>query len=401
MNEKILTVSQLNAYIKSKFDYDDVLSGIWIKGEISNFKNHSSGHMYMTLKDEMGVLKAVMFKGSTFSLRFMPENGMKVLAYGRVSVYERDGQYQLYIEQMEPDGVGALYIAYEQLKKRLEEEGLFDRDHKKQLPVFPRKIAVVTSPTGAAVRDILNILKRRYPLADVTVYPVQVQGEGSANQIASAIEYINKSSQCDVIITGRGGGSIEDLWCFNEEICARAIYNSEIPVISAVGHETDFTIADFVADLRAPTPSAAAELATPDINEIKGWLWDTQGRLLRLCVNCMENKKFRLTETAKRFSEKAILSDYAGKRQYIDSLMQKNISAVSGKISDTKEQFVRSVSKLEVLNPLSVLKRGYSLATDEKGTVKDSVKDFEKSKSFILNLKDGKLCAEVKEIENG
>lgn len=400
MNENILTVSQLNAYIKSKFDFDEVLSGVWIKGEISNFKNHSSGHMYMTLKDEMGVVKAVMFKGNTFSLRFMPENGMKVLAYGRVSVYERDGQYQLYVEKMEPDGIGALYIAYEQLKKRLEQEGLFDERHKKNIPVFPRKIGVVTSPTGAAVRDILNVLKRRYPLADVTVYPVQVQGDGSAEQIASAIEYINAATECDVIITGRGGGSIEDLWCFNEEVCARAIFNSKIPVISAVGHETDFTIADFVADLRAPTPSAAAELATPDISEITSYLFDMKSRLLRLSVNAVENKRFKLTETAKRFSEKAVLNDYAGKRQYIDSLMQRSTATVASKIAQAREGFVKSVSKLEVLNPLSVLKRGYSLATDEKGQVLDTVKAFKKDKPFMLNLKDGKLEAVVKEIKN-
>ncbi|MBO5099551.1 MAG: exodeoxyribonuclease VII large subunit [Clostridia bacterium] len=400
MNENILTVSQLNAYIKSKFDFDEVLSGVWIKGEISNFKNHSSGHMYMTLKDEMGVVKAVMFKGNTFSLRFMPENGMKVLAYGRVSVYERDGQYQLYVEKMEPDGIGALYIAYEQLKKRLEQEGLFDERHKKDIPVFPRKIGVVTSPTGAAVRDILNVLKRRYPLADVTVYPVQVQGDGSAEQIASAIEYINAATECDVIITGRGGGSIEDLWCFNEEVCARAIFNSKIPVISAVGHETDFTIADFVADLRAPTPSAAAELATPDISEITSYLFDMKSRLLRLSVNAVENKRFKLTETAKRFSEKAVLNDYAGKRQYIDSLMQRSTTTVASKIAQAREGFVKSVSKLEVLNPLSVLKRGYSLATDEKGQVLDTVKAFKKDKPFMLNLKDGKLEAVVKEIKN-
>ena len=400
MNENILTVSQLNAYIKSKFDFDEVLSGVWIKGEISNFKNHSSGHMYMTLKDEMGVVKAVMFKGNTFSLRFMPENGMKVLAYGRVSVYERDGQYQLYVEKMEPDGIGALYIAYEQLKKRLEQEGLFDERHKKDIPVFPRKIGVVTSPTGAAVRDILNVLKRRYPLADVTVYPVQVQGDGSAEQIASAIEYINASAECDVIITGRGGGSIEDLWCFNEEVCARAIFNSKIPVISAVGHETDFTIADFVADLRAPTPSAAAELATPDISEITSYLFDMKSRLLRLSVNAVENIRFKLTETAKRFSEKAVLNDYAGKRQYIDSLMQRSTATVASKIAQAREGFVKSVSKLEVLNPLSVLKRGYSLATDEKGQVLDTVKAFKKDKPFMLNLKDGKLEAVVKEIKN-
>ena len=400
MNENILTVSQLNAYIKSKFDFDEVLSGVWIKGEISNFKNHSSGHMYMTLKDEMGVVKAVMFKGNTFSLRFMPENGMKVLAYGRVSVYERDGQYQLYVEKMEPDGIGALYIAYEQLKKRLEQEGLFDERHKKNIPVFPRKIGVVTSPTGAAVRDILNVLKRRYPLADVTVYPVQVQGDGSAEQIASAIEYINAATECDVIITGRGGGSIEDLWCFNEEVCARAIFNSKIPVISAVGHETDFTIADFVADLRAPTPSAAAELATPDISEITSYLFDMKSRLLRLSVNAVENKRFKLTETAKRFSEKAVLNDYAGKRQYIDSLMQRSTATVASKIAQAREGFVKSVSTLEVLNPLSVLKRGYSLATDEKGQVLDTVKAFKKDKPFMLNLKDGKLEAVVKEIKN-
>lgn len=400
MNQNILTVSQLNAYIKSKFDFDEVLSSIWIKGEISNFKNHTSGHMYMTLKDETGVIKAVMFKGSTFSLRFMPENGMKVLAYGRVSVYERDGQYQLYIEKMEPDGIGALYIAYEQLKNRLELEGLFDETHKKDIPAFPRKIGVVTSPTGAAIRDILNVLKRRYPLADVTVYPVQVQGEGSAQQIASAIEYINNYSECDVIITGRGGGSIEDLWCFNEEVCARAIYSSKIPVISAVGHETDFTIADFVADLRAPTPSAAAELATPDISEIEEYLYDVKGRLLRLASAVVENKRFKISETSKRFSEKAILNDYSGKRQYIDSLVQRGAVVVNSKIANSREKFIKAVSKLEVLNPLSVLKRGYGLATDEDGAVLDSTEKFEADKDFILNLKDGKINATVREIKN-
>lgn len=400
MNQNILTVSQLNAYIKSKFDFDEVLSSIWIKGEISNFKNHTSGHMYMTLKDETGVIKAVMFKGSTFSLRFMPENGMKVLAYGRVSVYERDGQYQLYIEKMEPDGIGALYVAYEQLKNRLELEGLFDETHKKDIPAFPRKIGVVTSPTGAAIRDILNVLKRRYPLADVTVYPVQVQGEGSAEQIASAIEYINSYSECDVIITGRGGGSIEDLWCFNEEVCARAIYSSKIPVISAVGHETDFTIADFVADLRAPTPSAAAELATPDISEIEEYLYDVKGRLLRLASAVVENKRFKISETSKRFSEKAILNDYSGKRQYIDSLVQRGAVVVNSKIANSREKFIKAVSKLEVLNPLSVLKRGYGLATDEDGAVLDSTEKFEADKDFILNLKDGKINATVREIKN-
>ncbi len=401
MNSNVLTVSELNAYIKRKFDFDEVLSNVWVKGEISNFKNHSSGHMYMTIKDETGVIKAVMFKGNTFSLRFMPENGMKVLALGRVSVYERDGQYQLYIEKMEPDGVGALYIAYEQLKKRLEVEGLFDNRYKKAIPEFPKKIGVVTSPTGAAVRDILNILKRRYPIADVTVYPVQVQGEGSAEQIASAIKYINNQNDCDVIITGRGGGSIEDLWCFNEEICARAIFESQIPVISAVGHETDFTIADFVADLRAPTPSAAAELATPDIYEISSYLSEVNNRIYRLASAIYENKKYKINELAKRFSEKAILNDFANKRQYIDSLSQKEFTAVNLIISSAKEKFIKEVSKLEVLNPLSVIKRGYSLATDSYGNVLNNIASFENDKEFYLNVDGGKIKGITKEIING
>lgn len=400
MNSNILTVSQLNSYIKSKLDFDEVLSNIWIKGEISNFKNHTSGHMYMTIKDESSVIKAVMFKGNTLSLRFMPENGMKVLAFGRISVYERDGQYQLYIEKMEPDGLGALYITYEQLKNKLESEGLFDNKYKKSIPKFPEKIGVVTSPTGAAIRDILNVIKRRYPLADVTIYPTLVQGEGAAKQIASAIEFINTLNECDVIITGRGGGSIEDLWCFNEEVCARAIFNSNIPVISAVGHETDFTIADFVADLRAPTPSAAAEIATPDISEIYDYLVNFNSKMYRMSVALLNNKRDKIDNISKRFSGKSILYEFENNKQFIDSLSHKIDFLVNNKITDAKQKYINVLSKLEVLNPLNVLKRGYTIATNDDGEVLQNINSFEINDEFTLNVSGGKIKAITKEIIN-
>lgn len=261
MDNITLTVSQLNRYIKGIIEQDNLLFRVTVKGEISNFKAHYSGHMYFALKDETAVIKCVMFRSAASTLKFLPESGQKVIASGRVGVYERDGQYQLYIDSMQPDGIGALYAAYEQLKGKLSEEGLFDEDRKKPIPKFPSKIGVVTSPTGAAVRDILNILKRRYRLSDIYIYPVLVQGDEAPGDIAKAIDYFDRSGWADVLIVGRGGGSIEDLWAFNTEIVARAAANCKIPIISAVGHETDFTIIDFVADLRAPTPSAAAELA--------------------------------------------------------------------------------------------------------------------------------------------
>ncbi|MBQ4067102.1 MAG: exodeoxyribonuclease VII large subunit, partial [Clostridia bacterium] len=264
-----LTVTELNEYIKDLFDLNPPLTDIYIKGEISNYKAHSSGHLYFTLKDEGGALKCVMFRASAFSLGFRPENGMKVTAHGRVSTFVRDGAYQLYCDSMEPEGVGSLYIAYEQLKKKLESEGLFAEERKKPLPKIPSRVGVVTSPTGAAVRDIINVCKRRFPYAEVIVYPALVQGDGAVASVAGGIEYFNKSNMADVLIVGRGGGSIEDLWAFNSELVARAVAASHIPVISAVGHETDFTICDFVADKRAPTPSAAAEIAVPDILELK------------------------------------------------------------------------------------------------------------------------------------
>jgi exodeoxyribonuclease VII large subunit len=301
---------------------------------------------------------------------------------------------------MEPDGLGALYIAYEQLKNKLESEGLFDNKYKKSIPKFPEKIGVVTSPTGAAIRDILNVIKRRYPLADVTIYPTLVQGEGAAKQIASAIEFINTQNECDVIITGRGGGSIEDLWCFNEEVCARAIFNSNIPVISAVGHETDFTIADFVADLRAPTPSAAAEIATPDISEIYDYLVNFNSKMYRMSVALLNNKRDKIDNISKRFSGKSILYEFENNKQFIDSLSHKIDFLVNNKITDAKQKYINVLSKLEVLNPLNVLKRGYTIATNDVGEVLQSVNSFEINDEFTLNVSGGKIKAITKEIIN-
>ena len=275
----VITVSQLNNYVKRYFDANSALASLWIKGEISNFKLHSSGHIYMTLKDSGATLKCVMFSSNVQRLKFRPDNGMKVVAMGRVSVYERDGVYQLYVEQLIPDGMGELYAAYEQLKEALELAGYFDASAKKTIPSYPEKIGIVTSPQGAALKDMLNILNRRYPLAEIYVYPALVQGVGAASTIAEGIEYFNNDCIVDTIIIGRGGGSIEDLWAFNERVVADAIFASVVPVISAVGHETDFTIADFVADLRAPTPSAAAELAVPDINELTAYLEHSKSRM--------------------------------------------------------------------------------------------------------------------------
>ncbi|MBO5291012.1 MAG: exodeoxyribonuclease VII large subunit, partial [Clostridia bacterium] len=268
-NPTVYSVAQLNNYVKSVLDNDENLNHLFVTGEISNYKPHYSGHMYMTIKDETASIKAVMFAGNASRLKFKPENGMKVIIFGTVSLFQRDGSYQLYINDMQPDGIGALNIAFEQLKKKLEAEGLFSNQYKKPIPKFPQKVGVVTSATGAAVQDIFNVLKRRYPVAEVVLRPCQVQGDGAANDIANAIKEFNKVKGADVLIVGRGGGSIEDLWAFNEEIVARAVFDSEIPVISAVGHETDVTICDFVADLRAPTPSAAAECAVPDCFELK------------------------------------------------------------------------------------------------------------------------------------
>lgn len=398
MEQIIATVSQLNGFIKKTFEANPVFSDIWIKGEISNFKKHYSGHIYLTLKDEGGVLKAVMFKSSALSLNFMPADGMKVLARGRVSVYEASGAYQLYINEMLPDGVGELYIAYEKLKKKLEAEGLFDEEHKKPIPKYPSSVGVVTASTGAAVRDIINVMTRRYPHAEIIIYPAQVQGAGAAESISKGIEYFNREKICDTIIVGRGGGSIEDLWAFNEEIVAYAIYNSEIPIISAVGHEVDFTIADFVADLRAPTPSAAAELAVPSQTELKRKIEDIEYTIKNLLVSALKNKKLKLN-SIKLISPQDIIENYFLR---LDASTKEIINRMEKIISINKEKYVGVLSRLDALSPLKVLKRGFAVPVDEDENVIKSVSELDEKKNFVLRLFDGERnCTVINKKEMG
>lgn len=367
----VITVSQLNFYIKSLFESDDNLSYVFLTGEISNFTNHyRTGHLYMTLKDSSSAVKAVMFRSSAQHLKFMPSDGMKVIVRGRVSVFERDGQYQVYIDDMQPDGIGALTIAFEQLKEKLQKQGMFDSDKKKPIPRFPKKVGVITSPTGAAVQDIKNVITRRYPAAEIVLCPVLVQGVGAAEQIARAIRFFNsKKNSADILIVGRGGGSIEDLWAFNEEIVAKAIFESNIPVISAVGHETDFTISDFTADLRAPTPSAAAELAVPDKEELTDAVNYYLSRAGREVAGIINYERSRL--------ETVLLSPYfknptellRQKQIYFDSLMTKILSGAKLTLSEEKTRFAVTAAALDTLSPFKVLSRGYSFVTDKNGKV--------------------------------
>lgn len=392
MEPKVATVSQINGYVKKILDHNIILNNVWVKGEISNFKHHYSGHMYITLKDEGGVLKAVMFKGSAQSLAFEPSDGMKVLARGRVSVYEAGGAYQLYIEEMIPDGVGELYIAYEQLKKQLEEEGLFSSEHKKPIPQFPKSIGVVTASTGAAVRDIINVITRRYPLAKIVLYPAQVQGTGAAQSIVGAIEYFNAVGGVDTLIVGRGGGSIEDLWAFNEEITARAIFNSKIPVISAVGHETDFTIADFVADLRAPTPSAAAEIAVPSVIELRNRINTDKNRISQNIAQRIESSRLLLKRFKMR-TPKDKIDDYSLR---LDALMRSMENSLRIKTMSMRNQLAEKAAKLDALSPLQTLSRGYSIPTTEDGSVIRSAEELTEGMEFTLRLKDGRRNCMVK-----
>ncbi len=392
MEAKVATVSQINNYVKKILDHNIILNNVWIKGEISNFKHHYSGHLYITLKDEGAVLKAVMFRGSAQSLAFEPNDGMKVLARGRISVYEAGGSYQLYIEEMIPDGVGELYIAYEQLKKQLESEGLFSPEHKKPIPPFPDRVGVVTASTGAAVRDIINVITRRYPMAEIVLYPAQVQGSGAAESVVKAIEYFNATDGADTLIVGRGGGSIEDLWAFNEEITARAIYASKIPVISAVGHETDFTIADFVADLRAPTPSAAAEIAVPSAIELRNRIDTDKNRISRNIVGCIEGNRLLLERFKMRTPKNRI--DDANLR--IDSLIKSMDSSLKMKTMHLKRELSSAAAKLDALSPLQTLARGYSIPTTEDGTVIRSAKEMKVGTEFTLRMKDGSADCIVK-----
>ncbi|MBR5156053.1 MAG: exodeoxyribonuclease VII large subunit [Clostridia bacterium] len=394
--KQTFTVSQLNLFIKDILGQIPLLNSIKIKGEVSNFKHHSSGHMYMSLKDETGVLRAVMFKNSAMTLKFRPENGMQVIAEGRVSVYERDGQYQLYINAMEQDGKGNLYEQFEKLKAKLQAEGLFDQVHKKPIPQYPKRIGVVTAPTGAAVRDIINILSRRFSTANVCLYPSMVQGDGAAESIKKAVEYFNNTNSVDVLIVGRGGGSIEDLWAFNEEVVARAIFASHIPVISAVGHETDFTIVDFVSDLRAPTPSAAAELAVPSGEDLFDKFRNIELRLTSSVRKIFENRRLLL----KMYVEKQIFRDpvskISEKNIYLDHLSRMFENSVTNILTKKGQQLGVMSSKLDGLSPLSTLVRGYCVAKDSNGNVVKSVEQAKSGMEINLTLSDGNVEAVVK-----
>ncbi len=386
------TVSRVNNYIKRLLDSKSVLNNIWVKGEISNYKRHSSGHIYLTLKDESSVLKAVMFKGAAQSLNFEPTDGTMVVAHGKISVYESGGTYQLYIEDMVRDGIGDLYKEFERLKAQLSKEGLFDGQFKKPLPKYPSKIGVATAPTGAAVRDIINVITRRYPMAEIIIYPTLVQGVGAKESIVEAIEYFNKSNLVDTLIIGRGGGSIEDLWAFNEECVARAIFESQIPIISAVGHETDFTIADFVADLRAPTPSAAAEVSVPSQDEIIRLLTIYKARALTSVSVKIETYKTALKRLVPRTPEDKI-KDLSQKLDMRVQALEGNYKEI---INNKIRAFTEITAKLDTLSPLKTLLRGYSIATDNQGRVLRSAEDFNSINEFKLRLHNGAIDCLVK-----
>lgn len=392
---KILTVSQLNFYVKSILDSDQRLNYVFLCGEISNLTDHyRSGHIYLSLKDNKSVIRAVMFAGNARNLKFKPMEGMKVICRGRVTLYEATGQYQYYIEDMQPDGIGALYQAYEQLKEKLQSNGLFDESHKKPIPYCPKTIGVITSPTGAAVQDIKNILTRRFPSVNIVLCPVLVQGDNAVPQLVDAVNKLNEYDLCDTIIIGRGGGSIEDLWAFNDENLAYAIYNSHIPVISAVGHETDFTICDFVSDLRAPTPSAGAELAVPDRNEILQNL-DAQRQYLSSLTDkrLIENNNIVSEMTTKLLS---LSPDDKIAKLYndLDFLSQKYENNSNRIFQNTANKIELLATKLESLNPVSILKRGYSVVTNNDKTV-TSVKDVKNGDTLAINITDGKIISKV------
>ncbi|MGE7683466.1 exodeoxyribonuclease VII large subunit [Peribacillus simplex] len=443
-NQQYLSVSALTKYIKRKFDADPHLQNVYIKGEISNFKQHTSGHMYFTLKDEKARLLSVMFAANNKGMKFLPENGMKVLVKGDISLYEAGGQYQLYVKSMAPDGVGDLYLAYEQLKKKLEEAGLFLAEHKKPIPKYPKSVGVITSPTGAALRDILITIKRRYPIARIIVYPALVQGNNAAKSIAKAISMANARAESDVLIVGRGGGSIEELWAFNEEIVAESIYDSDIPVISAVGHETDFTIADFVADMRAPTPTGAAELAVPHLNEILERLMNRKNRLTRSIQEAVNFERTRLTRMERSYAFRYPHKMYEQKLEQLDKTMdrlgrtstryfmkkrdelnqlndilkkqhpeqavknakdelQQHVKvlrrAMEAIYRQKSQQFVHITATLSALSPLKIMERGYGLVFAEDETLVKSTQQVSKGDKIAVSIKDGTLECEIKEIK--
>lgn len=397
MENHIYTVSELNNLVKSLLASVPELNNVYLRGEISNYKLYPSGHHYFTLKDAGSAIRCVMFKGQASRLRFRPENGMKVIAMGRVSVYPRDGAYQLYCEALSPDGVGDLHVAFEQLKEKLWQEGLFDEAHKKPLPEYPETIAVITSAAGAAVHDMIRILRRRYPLAKVKLLPVRVQGAEAPPEIVGAIRYANRHRVADLIITGRGGGSIEDLWAFNDERVARAIYDSEIPVISAVGHEPDVTIADFVADVRAATPSHAAELAVPDQAELLERLQSLRLHIIRSQTKRLELLRRRVAE----LSGKRVLTDplaaVQDKRQMLDHIQKELGRAALGRLAEPRRRAASLAASLDALSPLKVLSRGFALVTDEKGAPLRRTEDVPVGSRIEARLSDGRLLCRVEE----
>lgn len=397
-SQMILSVSDINQHLRALISTDDILSSVYVRGELSNFKLHSSGHAYMTMKDEGGVLRAVMFRSSAARLKFRPDNGMKVIAHGRVDVFARDGQYQLYIDELIPDGVGALYIAFEQLKEKLGAEGLFDPAYKKPVPRCPMRIALVTSPTGAAVRDMLRILRARWPIARVRIYPVRVQGPEAPGEICEGLAFVNEHRLADLIITGRGGGSIEDLWAFNDERVARAIAASRIPVISAVGHEPDFTIADFVADLRAATPSNAAELAVPDRAELAVQLRTTGARLLQLERHRIVLERQRVASLASKRVLTSPMHYIEDRAMALEHVSRRFEDAVQRGTTARRERLARAAGVLDALSPMKVLARGYAMAADEQGMLLKSVSQLERGEQIELRLTDGRAKCRVDEV---
>ena len=398
MEQHVFSVTEVNQYIKSIIDGVPQLGDLLIRGELSNYKVYPSGHHYFTLKDGESAIRCVMFRSSAGRLRFHPESGMQVIAGGRISVYPRDGAYQLYCTSLSADGIGDLYVAFEQLKDKLNREGLFDPAHKKPLPPYPEKVGVITSPTGAAVRDIINVLGRRFPYAEIVFCPVLVQGEGAHLQLTDAVNLFNSERAADVIIIGRGGGSIEDLWEFNDEGLARAVYNSEIPVISAVGHETDFTICDFVADMRAPTPSAAAELAVPDANELQYALSALKNRMFLNVSSGIADRRSRLEYLTSKGALKSPDEMLSNRSQRLDTAFSKMLSSYENRIGGKKVEFISAATALSKLDPMSVLMRGFAFVSDKSGKNVYSSQALAKGDKINVRFHDGSAVCEVKEI---
>ena len=393
-----ITVSELNSYVKKKIDGDEFLNNVYVKGEISNCKLHYTGHIYFTLKDEKSLIKCVMFKSYTPHLTFIPKDGMKVMVFGSVSVFERDGVYQIYAKAMKEDGIGTLYEAYEKLKAKLEAEGLFDSSHKKPIPQFPNKIGVLTASTGAVIRDIINVSTRRNPNVHITLLPVPVQGPTAAEAIVKGIKKMNDEKIADVIILGRGGGSLEDLWPFNEEIVARAIYDSEIPIISAVGHETDFSISDFVADLRAPTPSAAAELAVPNIDDVKYTISQIENRYKILLKKKIELKKLQFEKCMQSKGFKDPLNRVNEKRMLIDNDVKNLCNLIKIKMSNFETLLTKNITKIDGLSPLKIMARGY-LISEKDGRIVKSAKSINQNDDIQLQYFDGVANATINDVK--